>query len=96
MRLHTVNKSGSDSGALAACLRFIEPGDCLLLLEEGVYSACPSSIEPIRQTGCKLLVLEPDADARGLLERLDHSVELVDYAGFVELAARCDSVLSWY
>ena len=96
MRLHTVNKPAAESGALAACLRFAGPGDCLLLLEEGVYAACPESIEPLRESGCKLLVLESDADARGLLGRLDRSIELIDYAGFVELAARSDSVLSWY
>lgn len=96
MRLHTVNKSGSVSGALAACLRFAQPGDCLLLLEDGVYAACAGNIEPLTKTGCKLLVLEPDADARGLLGRLDRAVELIDYAGFVDLAARSDSVLSWY
>jgi tRNA 2-thiouridine synthesizing protein B len=96
LRLHTVNQPPTAGDALATCLRFIEPGDCLLLLEDGVYAGCSPDVEPMLQADCTLLVLEPDADARGLPGRLHPTVQFIDYAGFVDLAARCDSVISWY
>lgn len=94
MKLHTLNQP--PGAALDSCLRAIGSGDCLLLLEDGVYGGCKGLADGIVDTGCKLYVLEPDAAARGLQHRLDPSAELIDYAGFVELAAECDSVQSWY
>ena len=94
MKLHTVNQAPGST--LDCCLRCISPEDSLLLLEDGVYAGCAGLADAIVAAGCKLYVLEPDAAARGLLHRLDHSVELIDYAGFVELAADCDAVQSWY
>lgn len=94
MRLHTLNQP--PGAALDSCLRGIGSDDCLLLLEDGVYAGCAGLAGEILEAGCKLYVLEPDAAARGLLHRLDPSVELIDYAGFVELAAECNAVHSWY
>lgn len=94
MKLHTVNQP--PGAALDSCLRIIGPGDSLLLLEDGVYGGQAGLADSIADAGCKLYVLEPDAAARGLLDRLDPAAELIDYAGFVELAAECDAVQSWY
>lgn len=96
VRLHTLNKAPGDSDAIRSCLRAVAGDDCLLLLEDAVYAACPGQADDILSAGCKLFVLEPDAAARGLLGRLDPAVELVDYAGFVALAAECSAVQSWY
>jgi tRNA 2-thiouridine synthesizing protein B len=96
LRLHTVNQSPGTGTALASCLRVIGCDDCLLLIEDGVYAGCDHTVEIILESGCKLFALAPDADARGLLDRLDPAVELVDYAGFVSLVERCDAVTSWY
>ena len=96
MRLHVLNKSPGTSAALQSCLRAMARDDCLLLIEDGVYAACTGHASELLASGCKLLVLAPDADARGLRQRLDRGVELVDYAGFVALAAECAAVQSWY
>ena len=96
MRLHTLNQSPNTGSALASCLRVISADDCLLLLEDGVYAACPAMVAKLIEAGCRLCVLEADAAARGITQMLDPSVELVDYKGFVALAANCESVQSWY
>ncbi len=44
----------------------------------------------------KLYVLGPDLKARGMAEdRVIEGVEIVDYAGFVDLAATHDKVNAW-
>jgi tRNA 2-thiouridine synthesizing protein B len=93
--LHTLNQSPSGD-ALPSCLRCLGPGDKLLLLEDAVYAACDPYIATLRDAGVDCYVLEADADARGIRERLDASITPVDYGGFVELAVACDSVQSWY
>ena len=37
--LHIVNKSHTQTGALASCLRFALPGSALLLTEDAIYAA---------------------------------------------------------
>ncbi len=93
--LHTLNQSPSGS-ALASCLRCLAPGDSLLLLEDGVYAACAPHVSAIKESPCAVYVLRADAEARGVAARLDPEIETTDYRGFVELAAACDSVQSWY
>ncbi len=93
--LHTLNQSPTGD-TLASCLRCMHPGDSLLLLEDGVYAACPPYVEALKTSGCALYVLEADAQARGVDGRLDAAVQATDYPGFVELAASCDRVQSWY
>lgn len=93
--LHTLNQSPS-SDALLSCLRCLGPGDKLLLLEDAVYAACDPYVATLRDAGVDCYVLEADANARGIRERLDQSITQVGYGGFVALAAACDSVQSWY
>lgn len=93
--LHTLNQSPTGD-ALQSCLRCLAPGDSLLLLEDGVYAACAPYVSALKDSPCSVYVLRADAEARGIAEHLDVSVQSVDYPGFVELAALCDSVQSWY
>ncbi len=93
--LHTVNQPPSND-ALASCLACLNPGDSLLLLEDGVYAACEPYAAALRNSGCALYLLEADADARGIVGRVDPAIKAVDYRGFVELAVACDRVQSWY
>ena len=96
VRLHILNKSPASSDALHSCLRAVARDDCLLLIEDGVYAACAGMSAELLSAGCKLFVLEPDVAARGINRRLDPAFELVDYPGFVALAAECSAVQSWY
>ena len=91
--LHIVNKSSLDSNALSSCLAVATPGDCLLLIEDGVYSVLDPDWLP---TAIEIYVLAEDLQARGLgADSVDARIRSVDYAGFVELACRCTRSVSW-
>jgi tRNA 2-thiouridine synthesizing protein B len=98
--LHTVNKSPFEKNSLDSCLRLAKKGSSLLLIEDGVYAAMKgTSIEPkvlAATADLKVFVLGPDLKARGLDEgKLIDGVQVVDYAGFVDLAVEHDKVQAW-
>lgn len=99
--LHTVNKSPFSHTTLASCLDLCQPGDALLLIEDGVYAVLASSpqAEPLRQardSGVRLYALEPDLSARGLTDQHLDVIETIDYAGFVRLSIEQQRTQSWY
>jgi tRNA 2-thiouridine synthesizing protein B len=98
--LHTVNKSPFERNSLSDCLRRAKNGSAVLLIEDGVYGALQgtSASDEIssRDGSIKLYALGPDVDARGLSEKpLIDGLELIDYAGFVDLVEEYSSVQSW-
>jgi sulfur relay protein TusB/DsrH len=98
--LHTVNKSPFETSSLDACLAHVGAGANVLLLEDGVYAATTgTAVEQRLQKALdsvKLYVLGPDLHARGLTEdRLIQGITVVDYAGFVDLAAENEKVQAW-
>lgn len=95
--LHTVNKSPYGDSALADCLRVCGGHDALLLIEDGVYAALAGGAwaEALRALP-KVYALAPDVAARGLEGRTAPGIELVDYAGFVQLCCEHAAVQSWY
>lgn len=98
--LHTVNKSPFEKTSLATCLEYVDAGSAVLLLEDGVYAALAgTSVEgPIKAAlgSVKLYVLGPDLAARGFAEeRVIPGINVVDYAGFVDLAAEHAKVQAW-
>ncbi|MBK9136655.1 MAG: sulfurtransferase complex subunit TusB [Betaproteobacteria bacterium] len=97
--LHIVNKSHTDRTALASCLRLARDGQALLLTEDGVLAASAATAEASGIAAAakrlKVYVLAPDAQARGVAERLAAGVTTVDYAGFVDLVAEHSTNQSW-
>ncbi|AGA89022.1 sulfur relay protein TusB/DsrH [Thioflavicoccus mobilis 8321] len=98
--LHTVNKSPFERNALESCLKFASPGGAVLLIEDGVYGALRDTAVAERVAAAmdkvKLYVLGPDLKARGFSdERIMAGVQVVDYGGFVDLAAEHDKVQAW-
>lgn len=98
--LHTVNKSPFEKNSLRTCLRLAKPGSDILLIQDAVYAALSDTewtntmVDALNRH--QVYVLEPDWMARGLDQgRLIKGVKTVGYDGFVELAARNDSVQSW-
>ena len=95
--LHTVNKSPFRHTTLAECVRFLRPGDVLLLLEDGVF-ACQAGtvqatlVEEILQR-VAVYALRADLRARAVT-RLIPGVQVTDYAGFVELVEQ-HKVYAW-
>ncbi|MFQ5643510.1 MAG: sulfurtransferase complex subunit TusB [Thiogranum sp.] len=86
--LHTVNKSPYANTTLESCLRFVQEGDVILLLEDGVYAAASGTskshlVEKALETHT-VYAIQADVKARGL-ENLIEGVTLADYQGFVKL-----------
>ncbi|NTW49069.1 MAG: sulfurtransferase complex subunit TusB [Chlorobiales bacterium] len=96
--LHTINKSPFEATTLETCMRFIQPGDPLLFIEDGVYAVqagnkFASVIESIRKNN-PVFALQPDLAARGITA-VTGGVQTVDYEGFVGLVEE-HQVNSWF
>ena len=97
--LHTVNKSPFEKSSFDSCLGHVQDGSAVLLYEDGVYAgikgtACEQKVKSAQ--GVKFYALGPDMKARGLAEdRVIEGIEIVDYEGFVDLAAEHSKVVSW-
>ena len=98
--LHTVNKSPFERNTLESCLGLAKKGSSVLLIEDGVFAALDRTAHSGRLKAVsgdlKFYVLGPDLRARGLDEtNIMENVEVVDYAGFVDLVAAHDNVQAW-
>jgi len=98
--LHTVNKSPFEKDSFDSCLRFSTAGAAILLIEDGVYAVLKGTAAEGKVTSAlgdkKIYVLGPDLNARGFGEdRIIDGVEVVDYAGFVDLVETNDKVQAW-
>ncbi len=96
--LHTVNKSPYRSDSLKLCMAYMQSGDMVLLIEDGVYAAMKggSSEALVSGSSAKVYALGPDLKARGIgSDKLIDGIEVVGFDGFVNLAAENDKVQSW-
>lgn len=99
--LHTVNKSPFERNSLETCLRFARKGHAILLYEDGIYAAIKGTTFDSKVTAaitdCKVYVLVPDLEARGM--RMDNVIAGIqpveDYAGFVDLVVENNPVQAW-
>ena len=95
--LHTVNHSPFRSDSFNTALRYLLPGDVMLLIEDGVYGALENTkfTAKIKEAMAKnqICVLEPDLLARGVSNVIE-GIKKVDYDGFVELTEQ-HQVTSW-
>lgn len=98
--LHTVNKSPFERANLQACLGHVQAGDSVLLIEDAVIAAldgntfAPALADAAKQI--KLFVLGPDLKARGFdPAKVATGVAVIEYDGFVDLAAENSTVHSW-
>jgi tRNA 2-thiouridine synthesizing protein B len=98
--LHTVNKSPFERSNLNSCLSHVTAGDSVLLMEDAVVAAMTGTAYADRIADAakqvKLCVLGADLRARGLdPAKVVDGVAVVDYAGFVDLAAANNAVQAW-
>lgn len=97
--LHTVNKSPFEKNSLDACLRIAKKGSAILLIEDGVYAALSGSeiAQKVKEAMKKynFYALGPDLEARGIQDKVIEGINVVDYDGFVDLAADNTVVQSW-
>ena len=98
--LHLVNKSPTDRNAFDTCFRMANPGDSILLIEDGVYAALANAAFAAKITSrlenFSFYVLGPDVSARGLGDiPLIEDISVVDYEGFVDLVTDNEVTQSW-
>ncbi len=100
--LHTVNKSPFEKNSLENAIKLSAAGSSILLIEDGVYGASKGTSFEAMVTAVqgdkkmKIYALKSDVKARAIAEdRLIDGVELVDYAGFVDLVEATDKVQAW-
>ena len=97
--LHIVNKSHTQTGSLASCLRLAQAGSALLLTEDAIYAATAAAAAgsgiAAATARMKVYALQPDVQARGMAGKLADGVTAVDYAGFVDLVAEHPNNQSW-
>ena len=96
--LHIINKSPLENSTLESCLRVAAGGE-ILLIEDAVYAATKGNVFEKKLTAalgqCKVFVLQPDLDARGVGDRIISGVTAVDYGGFVDLTVNSKNCQSW-
>ena len=94
--LHLVNKSPYENSNLDTAASIMKSDDMLLLIEDGVYGAVKSGKASAMLAGHKVSALGPDLAARGIsVDKLADDIEVIDYAGFVDLVETNDKVQSW-
>jgi tRNA 2-thiouridine synthesizing protein B len=94
--LHLVNKSPYGASSLNTAATIMKKGDRLLLIEDGVYGAIKAGKAAGLLTGLQVSVLGPDLAARGISQdKLADGIDVIDYAGFVDLVEANDTVQSW-
>jgi len=98
--LHTINKSPFEKNSLDSCLRLANAGDEILLIEDAVYAATPgTAVSEMMEAAIgkhAVYALGPDLSSRGVDQAgLLEGIQVVDYAGFVDLTVKNDKVQAW-
>ena len=96
--LHTVNKSPFQKGDLSSCLAHANAEDAVLLIEDGVYGAIAGTdaAKDIAAADASIYVLGGDLAARGIAgDKVAQGITVIEYDGFVDLAAEHKAVNSW-
>jgi tRNA 2-thiouridine synthesizing protein B len=98
--LHTVNKSPFEKNSLENAINVALAGSSILLIEDGVYGATKGTTAEAMVKGAmadkKVYALKSDLMARAIKQdRVIDGVEIVDYAGFVDLVEANDKVQAW-
>jgi len=97
--LHTVNKSPFEKSSFDSCMGHVNAGSAVLLYEDGVYAAMKGTAAAAKiaaASGVKFYVLGSDMKGRAIAaDRLVEGVQVVDYAGFVDLTVEHAKVVAW-
>jgi len=98
--LHTVNKSPFEKSSLETAIKYSLAGSSILLIEDGVYGATKGTVVEGMVKGAmgdkKVYALKSDLMARAIKEdRVIDGIEIIDYAGFVDLVEANDKVQAW-
>ena len=98
--LHIVNKSPFEKTSFRSCLNHAKAGDSILMIEDAAVGAIKESSFSNKLISAladkKVYVLGGDLAARGIDQsRMIDGIEVVDYAGFVDLTVNNETTQSW-
>ena len=93
--LHIVNKSPFEKDSFTSCMHHAAADSTVILTEDGVYAALKGSAVEGDLSKAKVVALSSDVAARGIEGNIADGVDLVDYAGFVDLVTDGNGVQSW-
>jgi tRNA 2-thiouridine synthesizing protein B len=93
--LHVLSHSPFTDQRLHSCVRLLGDDDAILLSGDAVYAITPGTApwQVLHAAGIALFALAEDVQTRAL--PTNPEVELLDYAGFVELTLAYEKVNSW-
>ncbi|WP_394128604.1 sulfurtransferase complex subunit TusB [Vibrio hepatarius] len=81
--------------ALEEVVSVFSDGDSLILIEQAVFAANPQHKVYRQIQGLDISVLNSDAKARGIENRISSNIALIDYDGFVELTVTHTNSVTW-
>lgn len=81
--------------ALSEAVQYVSGDDALLLIEDAVYAANAQHQDFSLLMPFTAFVLNADAQARAISNRISPSVTVVDYSGFVDLTAAHTHTMTW-
>jgi len=82
--LHIINKTSAEN-----CTQSFASEDTLLLIQDGVY--CGLSTLPHKT----IYALNDDVNARGIANKINSLIEIINYQQFVELTTTHSPIISW-
>ncbi|WP_299998599.1 sulfurtransferase complex subunit TusB [uncultured Cedecea sp.] len=82
---------------ISALLRYMQPGDCLLLTEDGVLAGLTdtASLEALLASPLSVYALQYDVEARGLSVRFSDKIPCISYTDFVKLTIEHQQQFAW-
>lgn len=98
--LHILRHSPHSESRFASCLRTINSGQSMLLIEDAVYGLSPhttarNTLEYLPST-VHIYALDTDLQARGLaLDDLPSRVTIINYSMMVDLCLEHSKAVSW-
>ena len=97
MILHTINKSYLSDSCLSDCLAMCTQQASVLFIEDGVYAATNAATEMLKPySHIQFYALQADINARGLNDKLNPAITIIDDHGFVKLCVTHATVQAWY
>lgn len=78
-------------------LRYVQPGDCLLLIEDGVLAGLTesTSIEALLASSLSICALREDVEARGIADYFSAKIPCISYTDFVKLTVEHQQHFAW-
>lgn len=82
---------------ICSLLRYMQPEDCLLLIEDGVLAGLTGSapLEHLLAASLPVYALQEDIDARGLSVHFSEKIPRVSYTDFVKLTIEHPQHFAW-